>query len=136
MAVLHDRRHWALIPDCATACGCGAIEEPALLVVADGALFTLTLSPPTDETPAKLVVERDRIDPDRGRVRLEESYLDNHRSVRRRRWSLVINGHAEPLKIESEQLRAPGPSDELRPPLTEKEARALARQLGYEVEDD
>lgn len=136
MAVLHDRRHWALIPDCDAACGCGTIEEPALLVVVDGALLTLTLSPATDETPAKLVVERDRIDPDRGRVRLEESYLDNHRSVRRRRWSLVINGHAEPLEIETEQPRGPGLTDELRPPWTEKVARALARQLGYELEDD
>jgi hypothetical protein len=35
MAVLHDRRHWALIPDRDAACGCGTIEEPALLVVAD-----------------------------------------------------------------------------------------------------
>lgn len=136
MAVLQDRRHWSLIPDCDAACGFGPIEEPAVLAVAAGALLTLTLVSATDEAPAKLVVERHRVDPERGRVRLEESYIDGPRPIRRRRWTLVINRDAEPLEIETEQLRSRGFEDELRPPPTEKVARAIARQLGYDIEDD
>jgi hypothetical protein len=136
MAVLHDRRHWVLLPDCDVACGYGVPEAPKLLALCEGVLLTFALTPATDEEPEKISVEVDPLDPTYGRVSLEQGHTDGHISIRRRTWTIRVNRSTEPLEFETRQHRGAGFADELHPSPAESLARALARRLGYQIADD
>lgn len=101
MAVLHDRRHWVLPPDCDAACGYGASDAPKLLALCEGVLLTLALTPATDEEPEKISVQVDPLDPSYGRVSLEQGHTDGRISIRRRTWTIRVNGSAKLLKFET-----------------------------------
>jgi hypothetical protein len=136
MAVLHDRRHWVLLPDCDASCGYGASDAPKLLALCEGVLLTLALTPATDEEPEKISVEVEPLDPTYGRVSLKQGHTDGHISIRHRTRTILVNGSAEPLEFETKQHRGSGFPDELQPSPAESLARALARRLGYPIADD
>jgi hypothetical protein len=83
MAVLHDQRHWVLLPDCDAACGYGASDAPKLLALCKGVLLTLALTPATDEEPEKISVQVDH-----RRRGVERRSSRTARSLRRSRSTL------------------------------------------------
>jgi hypothetical protein len=136
MAVLDDRRHWVLLPDCDAACGYGASDAPKLLALCEDVLLICALTPATDDEPEKISVEVDPLEPTYGRVTLEQVHTDGHISIRHRTWTIRVNRSAEPLEFETNQHRGAGYPDELQPSQAEHLARALARRLGYPIADD
>jgi len=135
MVVLNDRRHWDLLPDCEAACGYGTSEEPKLLALCGDSLLILALTPATDGESEKISVEVEPLDRIHAHLRLEQAQIDGALPLRRRRWTIRVNGSAGPLVFETHQRRGAGFHDELVPSGPETLARTLARRLGYAIDD-